>query len=107
MRNIKKQKDGNYYEKIVTWKVKPNYSYRFFSIVGLVLMAFLVIYFTGFQIHYEDSIYKDDVKQNIGFGLASAILSTFGMLAPLVLLFWLMDQSFGEGRKVKFRKLGK
>ncbi len=79
---MKKYSDGNYYEKIVTWNKKPQPSGIYIGIFFMLLTSILFI-----------------SKSSSVLGWFMGFLFTLGA--------FLMFDSFGAGRKVKFRKIGK
>lgn len=86
---IKKQADGKYYEKIITWKEKPQYGGIFvFSIVfiGIILTIILLIYEKGWKI----------------FGYSLLYLFLF---VVLIFSIYIVIILMGEGKKVKFKRI--
>lgn len=83
---IKKHSDGNYYEKIVTWKEKPEYEF-----------IFMIIIFSSALIY---SIIMVGIEEPVS--LASTFFG-FCLLGMLIGLF----KSLGKGRKVKYRRIGR
>jgi len=101
---IKKQADGKYYEKIVTWKKKPNY---FFKVLGVGLFILLFIYVL-FMIKTEpvDLLKLISEGQITGFFALNAflgqILTIVGTVASGI---YFLISSIGEEKKIKFKKI--
>ena len=87
---IKKHSDGNYYEKIVTWKEKPEYG----NIIMIIIFSSALIY----------SIIMVGIEEPVS--LAVSLASTFFGFCLLGILIGLF-KSLGKGRKVKYRRIGR
>ncbi len=101
---IKKQTDGKYYEKIVTWKKKPNYLFRFLGVLCILSFIIFLFFFTKVPESNFPELVKEGSIDNFHFlmVISGEILIMVGTLVGGVLLIIF---SIGEKRKIKFRRI--
>jgi len=98
---ITKKEDGYYYNKIVTWKKKPNYFKMFY---GLVILLIGILCFKPLIINKTpEAIHLLSFGHVMVFIFGSIIIT----IGPILSGFFLFIFSFGEGKKVKYRRIGK
>jgi len=98
---MKKQKDGYYYEKVVTYKKKPEYWRLPIAIILLVL----VIIVMGYDGPEEGSIFVEETPLAVKITMVVSMAIT--LLVGVVISLFFFFTSFGEGKEVKFRRIGK
>lgn len=96
---MKKQADGYYYEKIVTWRKKPDWLKLIGSLFGFAGVIIYTIIFNWSNLFTANA------------SILMKIFTTLLILKAYCLLIvfsakWLSD-SEGHGKKVKFRRIGK
>ena len=98
MGKIKKQKDGMYYEKIVTWKKKPEY---FFIYLGIFMMVLGIVLVFVFRHALEIDNLSLGSWNFFALVIGIGILTGGNVFGGLLLIFFLC----GEGKKIKFKRI--
>ncbi len=103
---MKKELDGNYYEKIVKWDKRPRLGFRILGIIMLIVGIFLCAYIANSEPIDVPGLIEQGTIGYIEafFLLAGIILSLVGFICGGIVLIIL---SIGEIKEVKYRRIGK
>ena len=117
MENIKLQEDGNYYEKIITWRKEPDYTFLVFGIIIILIGIFLFVQTTrgASMLSNDYDLINSSVPDDIAITLIMSII--WGIAITLIMfIIWgtvlsflsgicLVYISIGEGKEVKFKRI--
>lgn len=100
------KEDGHYYEKVITWKKKPNYFYLFLSGICLTMFILSIISLYSIPDSEENNLTAIDA-----YGVYIGIIFTIN--ASIIHVGWFLSAMYffvaglGEGRKIKYKRIGK
>lgn len=105
MGKIQKQSNGMYYERVVTWKKKPNYFNIFWGIIFLFfgIYSLVILIIISLQLPEIESIWHPSI---IPFYLVPiTFVLVMGLLGFILGGIALMMAYWGEDKEIKFKRI--